>query len=288
MSGMVERKLTSGSSPLSYAEYQTPGAGQDAPLLFVLHGLFGSADNWHSPSLGIIDLASAADLPLRLVCFDMPGHGGSSRLPALDYRSMAQALAPAIREISHGPSYLLGHSMGGKAAMLLAAGSDASYRVDVEGLMVVDISPKPYPDGHSEYFAAMRRVSQARPQTRKEADALLAETLDNPVVRAFLLKSWIRESQTMWGFDIDQLQDSYEDIRGWDQAAAGGYAGEALWIFGERSQYFSDRVDPALIHALAPKAELAQVAGAGHWVHAEKREEFLQLVWGFLGQRFGV
>ena len=251
-----------------------PGAG--APPIVILHGLFGSGENWRTVAR---ELANER----RVLTPDLPGHGRSPR-GSLQYKAMADTVAEFV-EGQHGAekAVVIGHSMGGKVAMVLAVRRPEL----VEKLVVVDIAPVEDPARHQEIITAQLEASDA--SDRKEAEATLAKYIDNTAVRAFLLKNFKRDGSG-WRHDINGIAQAYQDILGFprlDNDATGvpasGYKGPALFIRGERSDYVDDN-GVAAARNLFPAAEFQSVGGAGHWVHAEKRSEFVALVREFVGR----
>ena len=261
--------------------YQEMGDG--APLL-VLHGLFGSGDNWRSMGKSLSDQA-------RVILVDMPNHGSSPHTEDMSYPRMAQDVHELIEALSLGSAFVLGHSMGGKAAMALAL----SYPEAVRGVIVADIAPKSYPPRHTQIIAAMQEVASSVPGSRSEADEILARSIPSKPVRAFLLKSLKPaggksegvgnpegDGGYRWALNIDAISDCYHHLTSWPQIE-GRYDGPALFVAGGTSEYVDpDDIDD--IQRLFPHATLESIDEAGHWLHVERREEFTNLVSGFLSE----
>ncbi|WP_318364622.1 esterase [Enterobacter sp.] len=237
----------------------------NSPIVLV-HGLFGSLDN-----LGILarDLISDHDV----VQVDMRNHGLSPRSPEMTYPAMAQDLLDTLDESGIEKATFIGHSMGGKAVMALTA--LAPERID--RLVAIDMAPVAYPvRRHDEIFTAINAVTDAGVSTRQQAAAVMREHLDEEGVIQFLLKSW---ADGGWRFNVPVLWDQYENIIGWKTVPA--FDKPALFIRGGNSPYVTDAYRDALL-AQFPQARAHVVAGAGHWVHAEKPDAVLRAIRRYL------
>jgi esterase len=239
-----------------------PGPAGATPLL-IAHGLFGSARNW-----GVIARALAAGRMVRAV--DMRNHGASPWVADHSYAAMAGDLAGLIGE---APQDVLGHSMGGKAAMVLALTRPGLVR----RLVVADIAPVAYGHSQQAQIAAMRRVDLAHVASRAEALAQMQAA--SPQIGAFLLQS-LDLGARAWRLNLEVLEDQMPLILGWPEVA-GVFEGPALFLTGEQSDY----VQPAhrdRIRALFPRARFVRIKGAGHWLHAEQPTAFVAAVDAFL------
>lgn len=237
------------------------GEGAGVPLLIV-HGLFGSGRNW-----GAIAKRLSARGPVLAV--DQRNHGESPRAGSQSYADMAADLAEVIA--AHGgQADVLGHSMGGKAAMHLALTQPDLVR----RLIVADIAPVAYNHSQSAYIAAMRGLPlEGLNGSRLEADRRLQESLDDPALRAFFLQSLdLKSDPPRWRLNLDVLEAEMEKITGWP-GTRGIYEGPALFLTGANSHYVRPEHKP-LISAQFPKARFVKLSGAGHWLHAEKPREF--------------
>jgi esterase len=208
---------------------------------------------------------------------DLPNHGQSPRTKTMSYQDMATVVAEFIDSKNLGPCYLLGHSMGGKVAMQMAL-----QRPDcVAKLVVADIAPVQYPPHHDNVLAGLDAVTEANPANRREADAVLAEFVEEAGVRAFLLKSWQRDKSGgyHWLVNREAIRANYPKL---GEANHGeGFSGPTLFIKGSESDYvLADH--RAAIAALFPNAQLKVIQGTGHWLHAEKPALFNKLVLRFL------
>ncbi len=270
---MFNRSGLNPPTPLSRAMLATirhpASAGPEAPTLVIAHGLYGSGRNW-----GVIArrLADRRDV----VAVDMRNHGDSPRFATHSYPEMAADLAEVIDALG-APVDLLGHSMGGKAAMQLAL-----TRPDlIRRLIVADIAPVAYSHDQTRNAQAMAGLDLDRITTRAEADAALSERIDDPALRAFFLQSLdLRHKPPRWKLNLQVLEAEMPKIVGWP-GTAGRFDHPALFLTGSESPYVRPE-HREQIKVLFPKARFAKIPGAGHWLHAEKPREFEETVRVFL------
>ncbi|WP_138469758.1 alpha/beta fold hydrolase [Poseidonocella sp. HB161398] len=227
--------------------------------LVIVHGLFGSARNW-----GVIAKRLSDTRPVYAL--DQRNHGDSPRAETQSYPDMAADIAAAIEEIG-APVDLLGHSMGGKASMVLAVTRPEL----VHRLIVADIAPVGYSHSQMQYVDAMRGLDLEGVETRSEADQRLRATVPELQIRAFLLQS-LEVKEKRWKLNLDVLAAEMDKVIGFP-ALEGSFAGPALFLSGGNSDYVRPEYRPA-IKALFPKARFVKIPGAGHWLHAEKPREF--------------
>lgn len=258
---------------LAATEY---GAAQPAkqPVLAILHGLFGSGRNWATTAQR---LAAHRDV----IAFDMRNHGASPWSDSLDYRGMAEDVRAALHSRGHHRYALLGHSMGGKVAMVAAL----SYPDEVERLIVVDIAPVAYRPRHLSLVQAMRRLDLGAVSRRGQADALLAPAVADRAERGFLLQNLIfGDDPPRWRLNLDAIEREMPKLVGWPDLSAGAvYDGPTLFVGGARSDYIRPQEAPA-VRALFPRARVTRIEGAGHWVHAEQPDAFVATVEPFLSE----
>lgn len=245
------------------------GAG---PPLVVLHGLFGAKRNWAT-------IAKALAPHHRVLTVDLRNHGASPWDAVHDYPALAGDVARFIHTHVGGPAAVLGHSMGGKAAMVLALEEPGL----VERLVVVDIPPAPSRTSLIDALRAMQQVPLAACTRRGEVDAALAESIADPAVRAFLVQNVTAGPNGLaWAMNLDAIAHNFPAIVGFPDVPAGlTFSGPTLFVVGERSDYVRPE-HHAAIHRLFPAATVEVVTGAGHWVHAEAPDAFLAVVSGFL------
>jgi pimeloyl-ACP methyl ester carboxylesterase len=241
-----------------------------APPLLIAHGLYGSARNW-----GVI--ARRLAVGREVLAVDMRNHGESPHFATHTYADMAADLAQVIA--AHGGrADVLGHSMGGKAAMLLALTQGAL----VNRLIVADIAPVAYQHDQIRHIDAMRGLDLRGVTTRTEADRRLSASVPDPALRAFFLQSLdVRTDPPQWRLNLDVLAEEMPGIVGWPQVH-GRFDGPTLFLSGAQSRYVmpEHRVP---IRALFPAAQFAAIDGAGHWLHAEQPRAFEDAVRAFLG-----
>ncbi len=246
----------------------------DLPPLVILHGLLGSARNWG----GVVKALGGAR---RVVALDLPNHGASPWAEVMDYPFMAREVAKVIKHLG-GPAAVMGHSMGGKAAMTLAL-----TRPDlVERLVVVDIAPVAYRHTFAPYVKAMRAAPLAEAASRGEVDAFLAAHIPDRGVRAFLMQNLEGSSGGYrWRPNLPVLGAHMDDILAFPAFAdEARYDGPALFVAGALSDYILPAHEDVIAH-LFPQAVTVEIEDAGHWVHADNPAAFLAAVAAFIGRQ---
>ena len=231
----------------------------DRPGLLIAHGLFGSGRNW-----GVI--AKRLSDKRRVVAVDMRNHGQSPWFETHRYPDLAGDLAEVIEHLG-APFDVLGHSMGGKAAMMLALTRPEL----VNRLIVADIAPVAYDHSQSRFIEAMKAVDPSRIERRSEAREALARHIDNPELASFFLQS-LDVRNRRWVLNLDTLEAEMPHILGFPEID-GRFDGETLFLTGAKSDYVRPEHRPR-IKELFPRARFAAIPGAGHWLHAEKPREF--------------
>jgi esterase len=246
--------------------YQTLGQGQ--PLM-LLHGLFGSADNWHT-------VAKYFSQHYQVISVDLRNHGRSPHHDSQTYIDMADDLIALLDTLNLGSVYLLGHSLGGKVAMQFAT----LYPERVKKLIIVDMAMRSYPDAQTYLIDAMMAVDLSMVKTRNEVNQALSNTIENEKVRQFLLMNLVKtDGNLQWRINLPALKANYPFIR---QAVceSAQFNKPCLFIRGERSDYVSDD-DVEHIKAHFTNAQFASLP-AGHWVHAEQPQAFIAVIEQFL------
>ena len=251
---------------LACTEY---GAGR--PVL-ILHGLFGSGANWTA-------VARRLGERFRVFALDLRNHGASPWAERMDYRAMAADVAAFIEARGLGRTALLGHSMGGKAAMVLSLTQPAL----VDRLVVVDVAPVARPPTVAAYAEAMRSLDLRGVTRRGAADSLLRPHVPEDAVRLFLLQNLVPGPDGLaWRINLDAILRDMPAIAGFPEfPSEAAYPGPTLVVKGERSDYIEERDVPAF-RRFFPKLRLVTVARASHWVHSDRTEEFLAEVTPFL------
>jgi len=246
--------------------YDTYGEPTDKPPLLIAHGLFGSARNW-----GVIARRLADSR--QVVAVDMRNHGNSPWFDSHSYPDLAGDLAEVIDGFG-GEMDVLGHSMGGKAAMVLALEHGEKLR----RVVIADIAPVAYGHTQDHLISAMKSVP-ASVANRAEADAALAASVDTPELRSFLLQSLDLKAHR-WRLNLDVLHRFMPQIVGFPKIS-GSHSGPVFFLTGADSDYVRpDHRGP--IKQLFPGARFAKIPGVGHWLHAEKPREFEAAVRAFL------
>ena len=243
--------------------------GEGTPLI-ILHGVFGSLDNW-------MTLGRVFSETFLVYLVDQRNHGNSPHSDDFNYDLMVEDLKGLLDNEGLSNIHLLGHSMGGKVAMHFAT----KYPEYIEKLCVVDIAPKYYPPHHQMIFEGFDSVDLPNLTSRKEADEQLSTVIQNMGVRQFILKNLDRSKEGFqWKLNVEAIRNAIENIgEGLERDVS--YAGETLFIAGGNSDYIQTP-DHQLIKGFFPNATIEVVSGAGHWVHAEKPRELGELVFRFL------
>jgi pimeloyl-ACP methyl ester carboxylesterase len=246
------------------------GSGHGRPVI-LLHGLFGSSDNWQTIALRLAET-------FRVFALDQRNHGQSPHSTEMDYPLMAADVDEFFSAHGLESALVIGHSMGGKTAMQLAL----QFPHCVQKLVVADIAPRAYAPAHDKIFAALLALNLATFQNRTQIEAALAPEIPDLVLRRFLLKNLGRNQAGgfFWKINLPALAENYWRLRE-PVAGAAPFAGPALFIRGGRSNYILPEDEP-LIRQWFPAARIETLVEAGHWLHAEKPEEFLRLVWDFI------
>lgn len=245
--------------------------GKGKPFL-ILHGFLGMGDNWKT----LAKQFSKEGFEVHLI--DQRNHGKSPHSDDFSYELMAEDLKEYCDEHQLEDIILLGHSMGGKTAMLFACEQEAL----VEKLIIVDIAPKYYAPHHQQILKGLTALEDAKLTSRGDAEDLLEDYIDETGVRLFLLKNlyWKTKNQLSLKLNLEVLKANIENI-GAALEEGMRYEGPTLFIKGEKSDYILSE-DRKEIKTHFPKAIIVSIKGAGHWVHAEKSAEFFQAVTRFV------
>lgn len=242
------------------------GEPNGTPLL-IAHGLFGSARNW-----GVLAKRLAAHR--QVIAVDMRNHGESFHAPTNSYPDMAEDLARVIEPL--GTVDLLGHSMGGKTAMVLALTQPEL----VNRLIVADIAPMKYAHTQAGKIAAMQAVDLSLVQHRRDADVQLQAAISDPALRSFLLQSLTLGDTPSWKLNLDVLASEMTKIMDFPDIS-GTFTAATLFLSGGNSDYVTAN-SYAAIRDKFSNATFELIDGAGHWLHAEKPREFEAAVNAFL------
>jgi len=253
---------------LNYKKYGE--TGQD---LIILHGLFGMLDNWHT-------LAVRFGNDFQTWTIDQRNHGKSPHSDDIDYNILAEDIFDFCEQHDIKQPVVLGHSMGGKAAMQFAL----NYPDRISKLIVVDIAPKQYPaDGHDVYIDALEELDLNKIKSRKDADEALMSKVPQEGVRQFLLKNLTREGDGyILKMNLESLAKNYPKLAA-NISITGQFEKDTLFINGGNSRYILENDKPN-IQNIFPKAQFVTIPGVGHWVHAEAPDAFYEAVVKFMRQ----
>lgn len=242
------------------------------PALAILHGLFGAGRNW----AGIARRLAAGH---RVIALDLRNHGASPWAETMDYAELAEDVHETLQTLGCRRFALIGHSMGGKTAIVEAL----AHGNEVERLVVVDVAPVAYAPHHQAYVRAMRGLDLRGVSRRSEADARLADVIPDAAERAFLVQNLVfDDSQPRWRLNLAAIGRAMPRLAAFPAMPPGArYEGPALFVAGSRSDYLRPEHEPE-IRRLFPGARIARIADAGHWLHAERPQAFLDLVEPFL------
>jgi pimeloyl-ACP methyl ester carboxylesterase len=246
----------------------------EGPPVAILHGVFGSGRNWRS-------IAQQLAARHRVLAFDLRNHGASPWTDGMSYREMVEDLRATLGERGITRASLLGHSMGGKVAMLTAL----LHPGEVDRLIVVDIAPVSNPPTLLVHIRAMRGIDLHDISRRSEVDARLCEAIPNAAERAFLLQNLVNEGGSLrWRLNLETVERGFAEILAFPNLPAGFvYRGPTLFVAGANSGYIRPADKPE-IRRLFPQARIIRVKGAGHWVHVEQPHAFLHTVGPFLSE----
>lgn len=249
--------------------YQEQGEG---PALIIIHGLFGSADNWRS-------MAKYFSRFARVISVDLRNHGRSPHSDEQNFELMAQDIIELMDGLGIHTANLLGHSLGGKVAMQCAE----SYPGRVTQMVIVDISLRQYFSPHTPLMDAMLAIDFTSNQQRQDVDEALAETIDDAAVRQFLLMNLKSDDDVFyWRINLPALKANYLNLMSavCQQATI---TVPSFFVYGGASDYVTEE-DMDDIKQHFTQASFYKIEGAGHWVHAEKPQLFKRVVEEFLIQ----
>lgn len=243
--------------------------GEGGRPLVILHGLFGSSDNWQT-----LARKFAEDFTVYLV--DFRNHGHSPWSKEFSYRILADDVHELFVDESISDAILVGHSMGGKAAMLFAQ----LYPELLHGLVVVDMGVKAYSPRHTRILEGLNAINLGQVKSRGEAERILADYVDSVGVLRFLLKNlyWVEKGQLGWRINIEVLEREMPEIL--SALPEGVVEIPTLFIDGETSDYIHEDDHYDIIRQF-PKGMIETIEGAGHWVHAEAPAMFYQAIMDF-------
>jgi pimeloyl-ACP methyl ester carboxylesterase len=251
-----------------HLNFKKSGTG---PPLVILHGLFGSLDNWFSIAKELVE-----NYTLYLV--DQRNHGDSPHSPDWNYELMVEDLRELLDEEGLEKVFLMGHSMGGKTAMNFAT----AYPERVEKLIVGDIAPRHYPIHHQVILEGLNALNLQTLQSRKEADEQLAAYIPEPGIRQFLLKSLGRDANGFaWKINLPVITQHIEEVgKALDEGTV--FEGPTLFLGGANSSYIQENDLPDMKRHF-PNCTWISIPNAGHWLHAEQPQAVVTEMRRFLG-----
>lgn len=252
---------------LSFREY-----GTGRPPLVILHGLFGSGDNWHT-------IAKRLESKRHVFALDLRNHGQSPHSEVFTFPAMASDVVEFLDAQGLSSADVLGHSLGGKVAMELAL----SHPDRVRRLVIVDISPKSYHPHHVDLKDAMLSLDLGSISSRKEAERALAERITDRSVRLFLLKNLALgdNGRYRWRLNLAGIAKNFS-ATGAPIAGGRRWDGPVMFLRGGRSDYVDPSADEPRIRELFPRARIETIKEATHWVHADQPEAVVEAIEGML------
>jgi esterase len=255
---------------MAFEEY----GGEGKPPVILLHGFFASSRNWRQIAMMLAD-------SYHVYVPDLRNHGSSPHSDRMDYPAMAVDIGSFMHKYDLYGASLLGHSMGGKAAMWFALNNSASIRQ----LIIVDIAPVKYRHSFRNIIQALMDLPLEKMVNRKQADTFLSSSIPELSFRQFLLQNLlIRDGVYRWRIDLEVFLKSADKISGFPKVAANqSFSKQTLYIFGGDSQYLRSE-DEAVIDTLFPVAIIQKLPGTGHWLHAEKPDLFVRTLREFLAK----
>lgn len=244
--------------------------GEGKPL-FILHGLFGLSDNWNT-------VGKILSESFSVYLIDLRNHGSSPHSDEWNYSAMANDISELMAEENLDAINLMGHSLGGKVAMQFAS----MYPEKLEKLIIVDMAPKDYPGKQFDFIEKLLAINLAGMKSRKEAEEELRKIIRDEATIQLLLKNIQLDTQEKlaWKFNQKVIAANQDKI-GKTFSIKNSIDTPTLFMRGEKSDYILDSDIPQ-IKKLIPNSEVKTIAGAGHWVHADKPGEFCQLAIEFL------
>lgn len=260
------------TAPLQLAAQTLGSAG---PSVVILHGLLGSARNWHR-------VGRALATSHRVILLDLRNHGESPWVDGMGYGEMSADVGATLAALGIETFTIVGHSMGGKVAMTMALQSMPG----LEGLVVIDIAPVRYAHDHHATIAAMLALDTTTLASRGEADAQLGVVVEERTFRQFLLQNLVRDADGYcWRVNLPAIADAMPDLVAFPELPGSSHV-PALAIVGGRSSYVTPTGEAALRERF-PSLQIKRLEAAGHWPHAEFPDEVVRLLQTFMGRIHG-
>lgn len=244
--------------------YRHSGSG---PALIILHGLFGMSDNW-------VSFARHLETEFSVFLPDQRNHGQSFHSPQMDYPTLSRDMAGFIKQKKLAPVNIIGHSMGGKVLMHLAAENPEM----VKRMMIVDISPRQYSNPlFSQFIKALQEINLSVLTSRTEAEVKLADSIGNAAIRQFLLKNLYRTDSGLfaWRINLPAIDLNLELLMA-EFNPKQPVETETLFIRGGNSNHIAAE-DITLIGSIFKHVYIQTIDNASHWVHADKPAELIHI-----------
>ena len=255
--------------------YKEDGSG---PVVVILHGLLGSLDNWASFAKQLVKHG------FHVITVDQRNHGHSPHSNEMTYDLMADDLKELLDDKGIEQAVILGHSMGGKTAMIFSM----KYPVYVNGLLILDIAPKKYPNHHQPIFDAMLSLPVGGVSSRREAQDILQDKIKEYGTLQFIMKNlfWNDDNHLSWRPNVKVLSDEYDNVGG-AHSESDVFNKPVLFVRGEKSEYILDS-DFAMIRKLFPLSEIKTAPNAGHWVHADNHVWLLDSLVYYMNEKLSI
>ncbi len=252
--------------------------GETGEPLIILHGLYGSGDNWMS-------IARSLSEKFQVYLVDQRNHGRSPHGEEMDYDTLTEDLNEFIDNHSLKKVNIIGHSMGGKTAMWFTA----KYPEKVKKLVVVDVAPGKYDstspnvETHKKIIKALKSTDPSNAKSRKELDMQFAKMINNLQLRMFLLKNIERKENGTyhWRINVESIEKNIANIMGGIPDTNISIDKPVLFLKGELSNYITEN-DIPLIKKIFSNSQIVNIPNAGHWLHARQPELFTTKVLEFL------
>lgn len=246
--------------------------GSEGPTLVILHGLFGSSDNWLT--LG----KRFAEDGFRVVLTDLRNHGQSPHSSEFNLEALASDVVELLDQQPSEKKFLMGHSLGGKVGMQLLAKNEFA----LDGLIVADIAPRAYNTRHTDVISALKSVDSNHLKNRKDVESQLAITINDFGVRQWLMKSlyWKEKDRLGWRFNLEVIAENME-VTVQSTEPNSPQSTPTLFLKGANSDYINQQ-DETTIKRFFSNARIETVPNAGHWLHAENPDTTFELVQDFL------
>lgn len=247
--------------------YKHSGNGS---VLIILHGLFGSLDNWQSIAKKLAETFSVFSIDLR-------NHGKSEHTNIFSIPLMAADVFQFIADHHLNEVNIIGHSMGAKVALQML--NEKSSLIDK--VMILDIAPKAYPRGHEQIFKAMFSLDLESLSSRNQADEQIKKWIPDVIVRQFILKNLNRykDGKFGWKINLDAIYKNYDEINK-EVLFNNKVSNEVLFVKGSESKYILDEDENKIKESLS-NVKFIEVEGAGHWIHADKPDELIKIITHF-------